>query len=558
MKFTQIPYQRYEIESLQAAFQAFSARADQGTEQLLAARKEFWDAVILYQTASALAFCRFTLNTKDAFYQEEKAYYDRVSPQATHIFTEYGKIMLAHRAQTEGKVNPILFKKYECAEKSFASCVEEECRQENEIATEYSKFMSELSVQWQGKPQPLSVVRGYMQDNDRAVRKAAACAIGEALRSGRERLDDIFDRLVKVRTKIAHKLGYKNFVELGYYRMERIDYDRAMVEQFRKNVAEDLVPAIARLKADVARELKLDRLYFYDEDIYNVYGEPRPFGNVKQIMQAAQEMYDEMHPALGSCMRAMQENEAFDVEARDGKWGGGYCEGFLQYKQPFILANFNGTAADIDVMTHEFGHAYAFAWSFEAEDPEPGIGGMETAECHSMSMEFFAEKYMDKFFKDPAAYCRSHLLQSLCFIPYGAIVDEFQHIVYENPQLTPAQRNRVYLELEQKYRPYLSYEGIPYLEEGTRWQYQMHIFENPFYYIDYCLAQTVALGFFVKMRKDYRGALETYLNFAEAGGSKPFSLLVKEADLPDPFGNGTLKTLAQTIVSVAEEEGKRS
>lgn len=554
MKFTQIPYQRYEIEKLQAAFEAFSARAEQGTEQLLSARKEFWNSVIMYQTASALAFCRFTLNTKDEFYQAEKGYYDRVSPQATHIMTEYGKIMLAHRAQAEGKVNPILFKKYECAEKSFAPCVEEDCRLENEISTEYSKFMSELSVQWQGKAQPLSVVRGFLQDNDREVRKAAASAIGKALQSGRERLDDIFDRLVKVRTKIAQKLGYKNFVELGYYRMERIDYDRAMVEQFRKNVQQDLVPAIAKLKEEVAQELKLGNLYFYDDQIYNANGEPRPFGNTQQIMAAAQEMYDEMHPALGSCMRSMQENEAFDVEARDGKWGGGYCEGLLQYKQPFILANFNGTAGDVDVMTHEFGHAYAFARSFEAEDPEPGIGGMETAECHSMSMEFFAEKYMDKFFTDPAAYCRSHLLQSLCFIPYGVIVDEFQHIVYENPQLTPAQRNEAYLKLEEKYRPYLSFEGIPYLEEGTRWQYQMHIFESPFYYIDYCLAQTVALGFFVKMREDYSGALKTYLNFVEAGGSKPFSTLVREAGLPDPFGTGTLKTLAEKITVIAEEE----
>ena len=143
----------------------------------------------------------------------------------------------------------------------------------------------------------------FCRDNDREVRKAAASAIGKALQSGRERLDDIFDRLVKVRTKIAQKLGYKNFVELGYYRMERIDYDRAMVEQFRKNVQQDLVPAIAKLKEEVAQELKLGKLYFYDDQIYNANGEPRPFGNTQQIMAAAQEMYDEMHPALGSCMR---------------------------------------------------------------------------------------------------------------------------------------------------------------------------------------------------------------------------------------------------------------
>lgn len=553
MKFSKIPYKRYEIEKLRLAFSRFSEEAEKGTAQLLAARKDFLQELGAYREASALAFCRFTQNTKDAFYQAEKGYYDFVGPQEEHIRSEYGKIMLAHRAQTEGKVNPILFQRYECAEKSFAPCVEEERRRENEIVTEYSKLMSELAVLWQGKTQPLSVVRGFLQDNDRSVRRAAASAIGEALGADRERLDDIFDHLVKVRTRIAQKLGYKNYVEPGYYRMERIDYDRDMVEQFRKNVEKDIVPVVAKLKGELAQKLKLERLFFYDDEIYNIGGEPRPQGGAKQILAAAQDMYDRMHPALGACMRRMQECEAFDVEARDGKWGGGYCEGFPRYKLPFILANFNGTAADIDVITHEFGHAYAFSRAFEAEDPEPDIGGMETAECHSMSMEFFAERYMDKFFARPSAYCRSHLLSSLCFIPYGVIVDEFQHIVYENPSLTPAQRNRAYLDLEKKYRPYLSFEGIPYLEEGTRWQYQMHIFETPFYYIDYCLAQTVALGFFVQMREDYDGALRAYLSFAEAGGSKTFRTLVREAGLPDPFGEGALSALAKKIVAAAEE-----
>ena len=182
--------------------------------------------------------------------------------------------------------------------------------------------------------------------------------------------------------------------------------------------------------------------------------------------------------------------------------------------------------------------------------PELSLGGMETAECHSMSMEFLSEPYMDKFFDDPRGYCRQHLLSALSFIPYGVIVDEFQHIIYENPDLTPAERKQVYLNLEKTYRPYLSFEGIPYLELGTRWQYQMHIYESPFYYIDYCLAQTVALGFLVMMQKDYQAALNAYKAFVRAGGTKRFSQLVKDAGVADPFGNGTLGALADTLLTL--------
>ncbi|MBP5193736.1 MAG: M3 family oligoendopeptidase, partial [Clostridia bacterium] len=445
-----------------------------------------------------------------------------------------------------------VYKVYETAEKSYDPSVEKECQQENAIVTEYSKFMAELGVDWQGKTLPLSVVRGYLEDEDREVRKAAANAIGEALGGASATLDDIYDRLVKIRTKIAKKMGYENFVELGYYRMNRIDYDKEMVASFRENVRRDLVPVISELKKHLAAELGLDEMKFYDNDVYIKGGNPRPKDGAAGIFENAQKMYDAMNPEIGDFMRSMRENEAFDVEARDGKWGGGYCTGFDAYKQPFILANFNGTLGDIDVITHEFGHAFAAKKSYDEGDFELSVGGMETAECHSMSMEFFCEKYMDKFFDKPEDYKKAHLLSSLTFIPYGVIIDEFQHVVYENPDMTPAERDEAYLALEKKYRPYMNFDGITYLEKGTRWQYQMHVFESPFYYIDYCLAQTVSLGFLVMMTDNYDEALAKYIKFVRAGGTKLFSTLVKEAGVPNPFGEGTLKPLAAKLLKIAE------
>ena len=280
----------------------------------------------------------------------------------------------------------------------------------------------------------------------------------------------------------------------------------------------------------------------------------RPIVNAEGIFTAAQEMYDDMDPVIGRFMRDMREAEAFDYEARDGKWGGGYCTSFAKFKQPFILANFNGSTGDVDVTTHEFGHALASHFMYEEGDIELGVGGMETAECHSMSMEFLAWKYMEKFFgEDADRYRRKHLLSSLSFIPYGVIVDEFQYEVYMHPEYTPAERNALYLSLEKKYRPYLSFEEIPYLENGTRWQYQMHIFESPFYYIDYCLAQTVALNFLFASQKDYRAALDAYVAFVRKGGTCAFGDLVEGAGLPSPFAEGGLRALGENAISLAEK-----
>ncbi len=557
MKVPQIPYKRYTIEALKNAFEAFRDAAERATSaaDVLAARTRFLGQLRDYGTAVALANCRFTLDTRDEFYAAEVEYYDEIGPMSAELQVAYGNIMLntPYRAEMEKTVNLLCYKKYEFTAKTYQPIVEADCQEENALVTEYSKFMSSLPVMWQGESKPLSYVRGFLEDADREVRRAAAFAIGEALGQESETLDSIYDRLVKVRDRIARKLGYKNYIELGYYRMDRIDYDREMIERFRQNVVEDLVPVVEHIKKDLAEELGIDCIRFYDDAVYIKGGNPRPRDGAEGIFREAKAMYDEMNPEIGAFMREMVENEAFDVEARDGKWGGGYCTGFDSYCQPFILANFNGSAGDIDVITHEFGHAFAAKKSYDGGDFELSVGGMETAECHSMSMEFFCEKYMERFFDKPVDYCKSHLLSALAFIPYGCIVDEFQHIVYEHPEYTPAERNAAYLALEAKYRPYLHMEGIPYLEGGTRWQYQMHIFESPFYYIDYCLAQTVSLGFLVMMKENYNEALEKYIAFVRAGGTKRFSELVREAGVADPFGTGTLAALAEKLCKIADE-----
>ena len=336
--------------------------------------------------------------------------------------------------------------------------------------------------------------------------------------------------------------------------MGRLDYDASQVAAFRENVKRSIVPVVADVKAKIAADLGIETTMFYDDAIYMSGASITPILDKDGMFREAQAMYREMNPAIGAFMDEMLAAEAFDVEARDGKWGGGYCTVFPSYKQPFILANFNGTTGDVDVLTHEFGHAFAMKKVFDRPDTELAIGGSETAECHSMSMEFLCWPYMDKFFgADAVRYRKKHLLDALTFLPYGVMVDEFQHEIYENPDLTPAERKSVWRKLEEKYRPYLHYGSLPYLSLGTRWQYQMHIYESPFYYIDYCLAQTVAIGFLCASRNDPQDALKRYVDFCAAGGEKSFGDLVADAGLADPFRDGALDTVAKEVMKIIDD-----
>ncbi len=563
MKVSKIPYKRYTIEEGRALFSRIEAllASPASADDVMEARRLFLELIVEYSTAASLSHCRFTLDTRDEFYVGEVAYYDEVGPLFQELVTAYSAAMLRNpfRAEIEKKVGTRVFRSYEIAEKTFSPAIIEDLQKENAATTEYSKFMSELTFDFRGERMPLSVLRGKLEDADRDVRRDAAAAIGEGLGLHADKLDEIYDRLVHIRDGMAKKMGYENFVELGYYRMGRLDYDAAMVRAFRENVARDLVPVVSRLKAGIARDLGITDFRFYDDPVVEQGAAPAPILSSDGIFEAAREMYRDMDPAVGDFMDSMLEAEAFDVLSREGKWGGGYCTSFAKYKQPFILANFNGSSGDIDVITHEFGHALASHCMYNGGDFELDVGGMETAECHSMSMEFLSWPYMDKFFGDAAPkYRRKHLTGALSFIPYGVIVDEFQEEIYLHPDMTPAERKTLYLSLEAKYRPYLSYEGIPYLAEGTRWQYQMHIFESPFYYIDYCLAETIAVGFLLASQKDYAGTLARYLRFVRAGGTRPFPALVEEAGLASPFENGGLASLAAAALKLLSDLGART
>ncbi len=559
MKIKDMPYEHQSIEAIRAqAGPIIEGLKTAGTvEEVLALRDRMLDLLLNCGSNTSLCEIRYTCNTADEFYTKEHEYYDEIGPEIQALLVEYGNLLLNHplRAQLEEALSPVYFRYLEVQAKSMTPDIVEDMIEENKVTTEYSQLMAGLEFRFRGETYSRAALAGFFKDDDRRTRKEAYEVFGKKMKEVAPQLDDIYDRMVKVRDRMAKKMGYKNFVELGYYRMNRVSYGQKEVETFRKNVLEYWAPANARLRLENAKALGLDRYMFYDDGVIIPGGDPRPMGGKEEIFRAAKEMYHEMSDESAAFIDLMLENDAFDVDARKNKFGGGYCSEIAKYKQPFILANFNGTAGDVDVMTHEAGHAFnAFLIADNQFALEIGCGGMETAETHSMSMEYFAWKYIDKFFgKDAKKSQYMHALENFSFIPYGTMVDAFQHIVYENPDMTPAQRNQAWLELESKFRPHIRLEGIPFIEEGRRWQYQMHIYESPFYYIDYCLAQTAAFGFLLASLEDYDGAFARYIRLMKQGGERYYEDLLTEAQIPSPFRDGALKALSEKVETLLTE-----
>ena len=548
VKITDMEYKRVLKEDVIASIEKCISQVEnaKSARDLLDARLQYNKDSELVGTMVRLAHTRLNLNSRDEFYSAEMDYYNGALPEIQMYDIKFSKAFLAspYLEEAKKKLNPLIITMMELSLKTADERILEEMQEENKLTTEYGKFVSELTYDFRGEKVTLGILRKYMQDNDRETRKEATNALGKTLKANSDFIDTIFDKMVKNRDKMAKKLGYKNYVELGYNIMQRTCYDKELVSVFRENVLKDIVPVVTRLKNEIAKKLNIEEMKVYDDATYS-NDDPKPILDARGILEAGRQMYHEMSKETSDFIDMMFDSDAFDVMPREGKWTGGYMTYFPIYKQPFIFANFNGTTADVDVITHEAGHAFAYYVGAPEMEPELQLGGMETAETHSMSMEFFAWKYMDKFFGEKADdYKYKHLFSALAFIPYGIIVDYFQEIVYENPKMTPEERKAVWRDLEKKFRPWMNAEGIEYLEEGTRWQYQNHIFQSPFYYIDYCIAQTIAFEFLKLSLENYDNALKTYIAHAKRTGNYGITDLTKLAGLKSPFEKGALSEVA--------------
>ena len=423
----------------------------------------------------------------------------------------------------------------------------EDLQKENALKTRYSKLLASAQIPFRGEIRTISQMSPWKLNPDDTIRKEAWTAEGNWYNEHGAELDEIYDELVKLRHGMGRKLGYDGYTELGYYRMQRNCYGPEDVDNFRAAVQKYVVPLAKKLYIRQAKMQNRDFPFnFADKDLAFKSGNPRPVGDPAQILAMADTFYRELSPETEKFWQHMRQHELLDVESKPGKAAGGYCSRLASIRSPFIFANFNGTSHDVEVVTHEAGHAFA---GFVNRDRVPAgtiWPSLEGCEVHSMSMEFFAWPWAEGFFGDDARKFRyNHLKGALAFIPYGTMVDHFQHIIYQYPEFDYQERHQVWQELLGVYMPWLKPGEIPFYGEGKGWQRQTHIYTSPFYYIDYCLAQTVSLDFWARIQEDPKAAFETYLKYTSLGGTLVFTELLQEAGLGNPFEESTLRRVCE-------------
>ena len=552
MKFSEFKYERPNYEKYKEVFIEFIKNIhDSSTYK---EQKKYIENINKLrnniETMQTICSIRNSINTEDEFYDTEKNYWDEYLPFYEELNSLFYKEIVNSKFKKDLELDygKQFISICDYSLKVFSSNIINDLQEENKLCSEYTKLLASANIDFEGKIRNLSGLSPFMLSEDRNIRIKASKAYYNFFEENEDKFDDLFDKLVKVRTDIAKKLKFNSFVEVGYIRMMRTDYNANMVSKFRKQVLDYIVPVASELYKRQENRLGIDKLTYIDENFEFLTGNATPKGSLEDIIENAKKMYGELSKETKEFFDFMLNNNLMDLVTKKGKAAGGYCTYIPNYKSPFIFSNFNKTSDDIDVLTHEAGHAFQLYMSTWIDMPEINFPTYETCEVHSMSMEFITWPWMELFFKEESdKYKFSHLSSAIKFIPYGIVVDEFQHHIYENPNMSKEDRKKVWRDLEKKYLPHKDYENCDILERGCWWFKQGHIFKDPFYYIDYTLAQICSLQFWKRMREDFDKGWNDYINICKVGGTKSFLEVIEIGNLKSPFEDGCVKSVIGTI-----------
>lgn len=547
MKFADYRYTRPDYESIKAKMAdltnrlAHAASAEE-TRQIV---QDITAISSTVDTQMNIWSIRHSIDMQDEFYNEETKFWNEHSPLFDELWTNYYRVIVEspYRTNLADLLPETFFMLAENQLQTFSSEAIPLFQKQNELVDQYNNLMATAQLNFNGQTYNLSQMGPFTQSTDRAIRKEASETVTSFFEEKEADFDAVYDQLVKVRHEIATTLGFKDYVEYGYKMMNRFDYNRDMVKIYREEILKHVVPVVEKLRQRQAKRIQVPELKYYDLLLEYLDGNATPKGSPEELVAQAQKMYQELSPETGQFFDFMVEHDLLDLLAKEGKDTGGYCTYIADYQSPFIFANFNGTSADIDVLTHEAGHAFQVFRSRWIQCPEVIWPTYESCEIHSMSMEFITWPWMNHFFKEQVdKYKFSHLSSTLFFLPYGVLVDHFQHEVYEHPEMTPAERKATWKRLADLYLPDRDYSESDFLSRGGFWFRQGHIFASPFYYIDYTLAQVCALQFWKRTQVDHDAtAWEDYLRICDLGGSKSFLQIVEAANLQSPFKEGALE-----------------
>ncbi|GEK05729.1 M3 family oligoendopeptidase [Schleiferilactobacillus harbinensis] len=563
MDFKEAPYTRPDFDQIKTSLATYTTalKGADDPDTALAAATAANQLINDYTSQAMLAQIRHSIDTNDEFYNKEDDYWNTNGPLYENEERKYKAAVVASPYQEVlGQIYPkpdIMSMQNDL--KMANEAIIPLQQKNNALVSEYAKLVASAQIDFQGKTLTLAQLGPYRESADRATRKAATEAYWGFFADHEADFDRIYDDMVKVRTEIAHTLGYPDYSALSYVYMNRFGYDEPMVAQYRKTVLEKVVPLTQKQYAKQAKRLGLAKLAYYDLPVAFKSGNAKPTGTPDELVATAQQMYNDLSPETGDLFALMVKNHLFDLLAKKGKQSGGYCEYIPSLQAPFIFANFNGTSGDVDVLTHEFGHAFQTYSSRWIKDGLSTFPTFEAAEIFSMSMEFITYPWMKGFFgAAEEKYKYNHLEAALEFLPYGILVDHFQHEIYTHPEWTPAERKACWRDLEKQYNPERDYSENEALERGIYFFRQGHIFESPFYYLDYTIAQVLAYQFWKRFNVDHDPqAWADYTTMAKAGGSQTLMELIQTGHLASPFEPGalddTLTAISQALDGVDDQ-----
>lgn len=552
--FHELEYVRPDLKAFirtsEAQLEQFEQAGDyeQARESLLAMQK----AESSLGTMLTIAMVRNTIDTRDSFYEGEAEFLNEQLPTLIPVQIRLYQALLKSpfRQDLEQEYGRQLMTNAETALKTQDPAIMQDKAEEAKLSHAYQKLTASCQTEFEGQTVNFYGLLKHMEDTDRQHRQAACQAWAALYEDNAPELDRLFDQLTAVRVRMAKTLGYDSYTDLAYLDRQRTDYTSEDAATFRRQILDVVVPFCTELRQRQARRLGVDRVKYYDEALLFPEGNPQPAADKDQMIRHAQTMYREMSPESADFFNFMVDHQLFDLDTKPGKRMGGYCTSLSDWKAPFIFSNFNGTSADVDVLTHEAGHSFAY-YLASREQPlnEYEFSTSEINEIHSMTMEHFAYPWMDRFFGEQAdRYRYLHLSQALLYLPYMVCVDEFQHEVYAHPEMGAQGRREIWRQLEKRYMPWRDYDGIDFLEQGGFWMQKQHIFSSPFYYIEYALAQMGAFEFYGRMKIDQAQAWQDYLTLCRAGGSRSYVELLKVAGLANPFENGSVAKAVQHVI----------
>lgn len=558
IKFEDIPIKKLSYKSIEKKLVSFIEELKAATDfkSGLKVIKAFDRYMSKFSTNITVISIRHSLNTTDEKIAKYQDQVDEMMPVIGNLINMWNKVLLKvpFRAELEKKFTPYYFQMIENSLKSFDEKIIPELIEINKLSSAYDRILGSAQIEYKGKTYNISQMGKFTKSKIREERKEASIKIDEYFQAHEQEIGDIYGKLVLLRDQAAKKLGFKNFVELGYLSLGRVDYDEKMVAKYREQIAKEVVPLAQKLCKTQAKRIGIPfkKMYSYDYNLMFLSGNPEPIGDTKYLVDSATKMYHEMSAESGEFFDFMKEHHLLDLEARPGKQPGGYMTFLDEYKFPFIFSNFNGTAGDVDVLTHEVGHAFQGYLSRNIKPSDFRQATMETSEIHSMSMEFFAWPWMNLFFdKEADKYRYAHLVDAIQFLPYGITIDEFQHWVYNHPTATHEERCAAYQEIERRYTPHKVYpDEMKAAKHGAWWMRQSHIFGTPFYYIDYTLAQVCAFQFLVEMDKNQPKAWKKYVKLCKCGGRYPYCTTLAKNHLRNPFEEGNVAKVIRPLKKI--------